>query len=423
MRAVYRFGAWAYRLAAGAASLWSHKARARVEAASSVLDKLTPTSDGRSCIWMHCASVGEFEQGRPVWDRLRQLQPDARFVLTFFSPSGYEQFSGHEHLGEVHYLPWDTGKQAQRFVNLLYSDASASSVAVFVKYEWWLGYFQALRRSGVYTSVISAAFRQNQPFFRSWGGAWREALLGVDQIFVSHQAHVAMLAKIGVQQVQVAGDTRVDRTLANTKRELQAPVLARWVDWQRTPGNRLVMVAGSTWPTGEKLLAEMLQDCPEVALIIAPHEVNEQHLQSIERRFEQWGCSRLSRLAQATHQPGVVLVDSIGKLSRLYRFGDIAYVGGGFGSGIHNTLEPAAYGLPTAVGPRHTRFAEAKELLTLDVLTQVTDSSQLVAFCVNHAAVDVRDKVKRRSQRYFAQHAGATDLIVEHLSTVMATPA
>ena len=418
MRPLYRLGALGYRVAVAAAQAFNDKARRRELGARQALSVLPATSPGRACYWMHCASVGEYEQGRPLWDAMRASAPEARFVLSFFSPSGYEQFGGKPGHGEVVYLPHDVGDTARQFVSRLYGAQGVRGLAVFVKYEWWLGYHEALRSAGVPYVVIAAAFRQSQPFFRWWGGAWREALRSARHVFTQTPEAAGLLGTLDIEHVSAVGDPRVDRTRANASAPLDRPQLEAWAR-----GQSLLLVAGSTWPAGEALLAEVLAAAPHVSLLIAPHEVHEAHLAAVERQFARAGCTRLSRLTRGEAPGRVVLVDSIGLLSRLYRLGHVAYVGGGFGAGIHNVLEAVAYGLPTAVGPKHGTFAEVGELIGLGVASEVRDAAQLALFLERHAAPEARHAVFAKAEAYFEAHAGATARIVSYLRAAKLLPA
>ena len=416
MRWAYAAGVHAYRAVTRLAGLGLAKARARSEGAARALDGLAPTPPGQDCYWMHCASVGEFEQGRPVWDAIRAARPGARFVVSFFSPSGYEHFAHGPDVGEVAYLPWDTGDAARRWVARL-----SPKLAVFVKYEYWYGYFAALRGADVPTVMISAVLRPDQYFFRGGrDGAlaiWREAVQGLDRVFAQDEQTADLLRERGgVTRVHVTGDTRLDRALALRGQALEAPALVAWAKEQEQ-----ILVAGSTWPAGEELLAYALAQRPNLGVIVAPHLVGEADVKACLRRFEPYAPLRLSRLRdpgageRLRYRPRVVVVDGIGLLSRLYRLGDMAYVGGGFGAGIHNTVEPAVYGLPVAFGPRHERFVEARQLLDAGIASAVSDRADVLAFVDRYSEPAVRAEVLAEAEAYFARHAGATDEIVAYL--------
>ena len=358
---------------------------------------------------MHCASVGEYEQGRPVWQALRERHPAARFVLSFFSPSGYEHFQGREGHGEVVYLPWDVGAAPREFVERL-----SPKLAVFVKYEWWFGYYRALAAARVPVVLISASARPNLLLGSALPTSlspYREALLTLDRVFAQDRATAELLRISGAgDRVEVAGDTRVDRTMAVRDLPLEEPVLAAWAARQD-----VLLVAGSTWGPDEEILAAALAERPGLSALVAPHEVDARAVTATEHRFRVGDARRLSDLGEG-FAGRVVVVDSLGLLARLYRLGQLAYVGGGFGAGIHNVLEPAAYGVPVAFGPRHARFAEAVELAGRGVGHPVGSPGELLAFLDRHAEEESRRQVLAAAEAYFAEHAGATARILAYLT-------
>lgn len=364
---------------------------------------------------MHCASVGEYEQGRPVWAELMRRHPGARFVLSFFSPSGYEQFEGAAGHGEVAYLPWDVGRQPEGFVERLSGDSrGALRLALFVKYEWWFGFYAALSRRSVPTVLLSASVRPGHRLLRDrpaprWS-PYRRTLEGLTYVFAQDErsAHI-LRVNGGGDRVVLSGDTRLDRVAALTKAPLDAPALLAWASAQR-----LVLVAGSTWPADDDLIAGALADAPDASLLVAPHEVDEASIAGVEGRYSRYGSARLSSLGVAG-AVRVVIVDSIGLLSRLYRFGQIAYVGGGFGAGIHNLLEPVAYGLPVAFGPRHERFPEATAFLELGIGRVVEGPGDVVNLLSENDSPGNRERVLAAAETYFARYGGATDKVFSML--------
>ena len=413
--AVYRLGIGVYAAAVRAIGAVSAKARARSEGARRALDRLAETPAGRDCYWMHCASVGEYEQGRPVWEALRATRPGARFVLSFFSPSGYEHFADREGHGEVVYLPWDRGGAPAEFVRRLSPGPEARlRLAIFVKYEWWFGYYRALEAAAVPTVLISASVRPGHLLLRptappAWS-PYRRALLSLDRVFAQDEASARVLRiNGGFERVDVVGDTRVDRTLSVTALPLDEPRLRAWARRRA-----LVLVAGSTWRPDEELLARALARRPSWSALVAPHEVDPASLAAARERFAGAGVCFASRLDDS-FDGRVVVVDSIGLLSRLYRLGQAAYVGGGFGAGIHNVLEPSAYGLAVAFGPRHTRFPEATRLMEARVGREIARVDDLVALVDELAGEAARGRVLAQAEAYFRAHAGATEAIVTYL--------
>ncbi len=303
-------------------------------------------------LWMHCASLGEWEQGRPVLEALKKRLPDHEVVLTFFSPSGYERCKDSAVADYVTYLPADGPGNARKWVATLRPD-----LVIFVKYEFWYFHLKALQKAGVPLYLIAASFRPNQPFFRSWGGWWREMLKCYTAIMVQTPTDRDLLVTSAGQapeRVIVAGDPRMDRT----RQLAAAPFTDQALSFFCAAPETTTIIAGSVWPQDVALWAAVWPALPErYRLVLAPHQLHESQIAEWTRKF---AAARYSYL-QDGEQPRsrVLLLDTIGILSRSYRFGDLAYVGGAFKTGLHNTLEPLAYGLPVIFGPRHHKFPEA----------------------------------------------------------------
>lgn len=308
----------------------------------------------RPLLWMHCASLGEFEQGRPLLEAIKQRQPETAIFLTFFSPSGYALRKDYPLADHVAYLPADTPRNARDLVDIVRPDQ-----VLFVKYEFWYYTLQCLQRRGIPLYLVSALFRPGQVFDRYWGAPFRRLLRGFTHIFVQTEASGAQLERWGVPDYTVAGDTRVDRVDALAQQGQAFPVVERFA------GQAPVLVAGSTWPPDEALLAALLNDAlpPDWKVVIAPHQIAENKLAQLEARLL-LPTIRYSRAVEGV-PPGtrVLIIDNIGMLSSLYQYGRLAYIGGGFGVAIHNTLEPIAFGLPVLFGPRYTKFEEAVQLV------------------------------------------------------------
>lgn len=376
MRSIYDFLIQGYRMLILIASIWNPKARAWITGRKGMFARLEEKlkSVHRDRIWMHCASVGEFEQGRPVLEAIRALWPETFIVLTFFSPSGYELRRNYAGADLVSYLPLDTRSNAHRFVSLV-----DPTLAIIIKYEHWHHHLHALKNKGIPALLVSSIFRPEQPFFRPWGAFWRRMLECYDLLYVQDQRSAELLGTIGMsQRVRQAGDTRFDRvcTVADSSGEIE---MLRDMQFS-TP----VIVAGSTWPEDERLLSSYMHRHPDIRLIIAPHEISASRLAAIEQQFPKvirWSA------AQSSDQPSAyfsqsewqtLLIDNIGMLSRLYRYGQVAYIGGGFHrAGIHNILEAAVYGIPVLFGPIHRKAKEAGDLIKRGGAFSITDSSEL----------------------------------------------
>lgn len=389
-----------------AARLGHSKARAWVEGRRNLWDRteafIARRQPGQKLIWLHAASLGEFEQGAPVFSALRRHFPQDLLVLTFYSPSGYRARHDHPEADFVGYLPADTPRAARRWAKTLRPD-----LAIFVKYDFWPYHLAALDRAGVPLALIAGSFRAGQPFFRGWGRGWRRMLNRFNRLVVQRPTDRELLAKIGLglPRVLVGGDPRVDRVADLASSDFTDPKIQAFI------GRRKCLLAGSVWPQDVALFAELLDaNWPEDwCLVLAPHQLKEGELREWAKQLNALRYQRI--LTSEVASPAmsrVLLLDVIGILSRAYRYADLAYVGGGFGAGVHNTLEPMAYGLPVVFGPRHQKFPEA-------VATVASGGS----FCVESAAdlrmvfTDLQGEEARRVasshiRSYLTEQAGAT---------------
>lgn len=376
-------------------------------------------SNLKSPIWFHAASVGEFEQARPLIERLRREQPQRKIVITFFSPSGYEARKNYAQVDGVYYLPFAMRRNAKRFISAL-----QPFMAVFVKYEFWPAYIRELKKRGIPTYSISAIFRPNQYFFRWWGKAQLRVLKCFTHIYVQDEASHALLAKHGIAQVSVAGDTRFDRVrdvmTANQQASgstLQARLtpVAQFVE-----GCERVIVAGSTWPKDEVLLKQYLHNWADngTKLILVPHEIDDKHLHFIfnlfKGRFVRYtSIARHQSLIAGQPSPSVLVIDTMGLLSSIYRFGQVAYIGGGFGVGIHNTIEAAVYGVPVLFGPNYHHFREAEGLIDANAARSIKNYNELEAAL--NAALDNHAEIGARATAYVSSETGASEKIYQEI--------
>ena len=318
-------------------------------------------------IWFHASSLGEFEQGRPLIEKIKAEHPEYKILLTFFSPSGYEVRKNYGGADVVCYLPFDTPYRVKKFLDL-----SKPVMAIFIKYEFWDNYLSELKRRNIPVYIVSAIFRKEQLFFKWYGGMYRKVLSYVTHIFVQDDAARELLSKYGVTNVSVFGDTRFDRVQDVYKNTKQVPMVDLFVNNNRSD-NQLTMVAGSSWQQDEEVYLNYFNEHPELKLIIAPHEIHKDHLMHIESMLKRPSI----RLSEATEKDikgkSCLIVDSFGLLSSIYRYGDLAYIGGGFGAGIHNVLEAAVYGIPVIFGPKYQKFKEARDLLQVGGAFSITD--------------------------------------------------
>ena len=303
-------------------------------------------------IWFHAASLGEFEQGRPLIEKIRAKYPDYRILLTFFSPSGYEVRKNYRGADIVCYLPFDKPRNVKKFLDLV-----NPCMAFFIKYEFWKNYLDELhkRRTPVYS--VSSIFRRGQIFFKWYGGTYRNVLRNFDHIFVQNERSKRYLSKIGINKVTVVGDTRFDRVLQIRDEAKDLPLVELFKN------NTMTFVAGSSWQPDEDLFIEYFNRHPEVKLIIAPHVIDENHLVEIIRKLKRPYVRYTRADEKNVRKADCLIIDCFGLLSSIYRYGEIAYIGGGFGVGIHNTLEAAVYGIPVIFGPKYQKFQEAIHLL------------------------------------------------------------
>lgn len=402
---LYNICIFVYTFCIRVAAPWYDKARLWHDGRKGLFGRMAAAiGDGDRIIWFHVASLGEFEQGRPIIEKLRQQHPEYKIVLTFFSPSGYEIRKNYEGADYIFYLPSDTPANARRFLDIVHPE-----IAVFVKYEFWINLLTELRRRGIRTYIVSAIFRHDSVFFKFYGGLWRRALRSFDTIFVQNEESKRALAGIGFDNAVVAGDTRFDRVAQIAGRAMRIEVIERF------RGTSPLFIAGSTWEPDEDILLPLINDNPSIKFIVAPHEMNDDRI----RRFMERVAGGVVRYTCCTPDTccdtaQVLVLDTVGILSSAYGYASWAYIGGGFGAGIHNTLEAATFGLPIAFGPRYHKFKEARDLLSLGAAASVADYRQLSGWFapLRDNGEYLRD-VSRAAKEYTLRHRGATDLFLQ----------
>jgi 3-deoxy-D-manno-octulosonic-acid transferase len=408
MLLLYNFAIRVYYLLILFASLFNQKAKLWITGRKARAFKRVNES-----IWFHFASLGEFEQGRPVLEKCREEYPDIEIVITFFSPSGYEVRKNTPLADAVYYLPLDTAANARAFI-----DAIQPRLAIFTKYEYWYYFFSEAHKRSIPVYVVSAIFRPEQVFFKWYGGFNRKILGFVDWFFVQDEGSKNLLAQIGFNNAMVSGDTRFDRVWENARKPRVIPGIAEFKNDDK------IFIAGSTWPQDEKLVASLLHEYPKWKFIIAPHEITKE---KIEKLLSILPASSTIKYSQLTARPDgydgspynenqTLVIDNIGMLSSLYQYGDIAYIGGGFGVGIHNTLEAAAFGLPVIFGPNYVKFIEANELIALKAGFSVKDEAGLKAI-TKELTTDIPfyDVTAKKIKAYVDEKTGATRAIVDRI--------
>lgn len=404
MHFIYNLGITLYGVAIALASLFSNKARLRYAGGRAAVDEMRRRrTPGERYIWFHAASLGEFEQGRALMERLRASHPEYKIALTFFSPSGYEVRKGYAGADVVTYLPLDRPRNVRAFL-----DALRPEMAVFVKYEYWGNFLFSLKERRVRTYVVSAIFRPDQVFFRPYGGLFVRMLGCFTKIYVQDERSRQLLSGVGIESVEVTGDTRFDRVADIVRRAEELPVAAAFAG-----EGRPVVVAGSTWPQDEELLARFISvNKDHLRMIIVPHEVSPSRISELCSRLR---CSFALYTQTTPEEAGkadCLVVDTVGILSSLYRYGRVAYVGGGFGAGIHNTLEAAVWGIPVVWGPNYHKFKEAEGLAACGGGCAVASYRQMED-ALNRLLTD--SAAGASAGEYVRSKTGATDKILAEL--------
>lgn len=384
---------------------WKPKAKQWANGRKDIFNRMAQKiSPSDRIVWIHVASLGEFEQGRPIIEEIRNNYPQYRILLTFFSPSGYEIRKNYQGADYIFYLPSDTPGNVKRFLDIAHPE-----IAIFVKYEFWLNYLYQLKDRGVRTFLISAIFRKNSIFFKWYGNNWRQALDSFEQIFVQNEESRKLLHDIGFDNVIVAGDTRFDRVATIAKAAKELPIIETFRDKKR------LFVAGSTWGPDEDILQTLINQNPDIKFVIAPHEMNEARIKKIIDQTT-YGAIRYTQCDENTNLPAyqVMILDTIGILSSVYGYATWSYIGGGFGVGIHNTLEAATFALPIAFGPKYEKFKEARDMVALGAATKVESEEDLINWFT-----PLRDdqlllaKASSIAKDYTTKNQGATSLFMK----------
>lgn len=385
------------------ASLFDKKVRkmwhGERKAFSTLKEKVDPHA---KYVWVHAASLGEFEQGRPLIERIRRDHPEYKILLTFFSPSGYEVRKDYKGADIVTYLPIDTIANALRFLRLV-----RPVMAFFIKYEFWYNYLHILQHRGVPVYSVSSIFRPGQIFFRWYGKKYSHVLRCITHFFVQNEESKRLLGSIGIYNVDVVGDTRFDRVLAIKEQAKQLPIVEAFKQQHN------VFVAGSSWPPDEEIFIQFVNEHRDWKLIIAPHVIGENHLQNIIKALS----LKTVRYTQTTPEEAAgadcLIIDCFGLLSSVYHYGEVAYIGGGFGVGIHNVLEAAVWSVPVIFGPNNKHFIEAQELMASGGGFQIDDYEQFDKLMTSFIdSDDSRLKAGIAAGQYVKSRAGVLDKVI-----------
>ena len=429
---MYNIIMYAIQLGIAIASLFNEKVRkmwrGERDAFRILKEKVDPNAQ---YVWFHAASLGEFEQGRPIMERFREEHPDYKILLTFYSPSGYEVRKNYQGADIICYMPIDTVTNARRFLRLI-----RPCMAFFIKYEFWYNFLHILKHRNVPTYSVSSIFRPNQVFFRWYGKNYGRVLRCFTKFFVQNEQSKELLNSIGITEVEITGDTRFDRVLQIKEAAKQLPVVEKFLKMEDERGEmrderenvkEMVFVAGSSWPPDEEIFIKYFNEHPEWKLIIAPHVIGEDHLQQIEKllegrkviRYTEAGSQRDSVEGERSklQDADVLIINCFGLLSSIYRYGQVAYVGGGFGVGIHNLPEAAVWDIPVFFGPNNERFQEAQELKKNGGGLEIHNYEEFAAK-MDELTADPASRIKRGEAAggYVKGKAGATEVVLRQLT-------
>jgi 3-deoxy-D-manno-octulosonic-acid transferase len=407
---IYNLGIGLYWLIVRIASLFNEKAWLWIAGRKKIFFRMEAEIDKSARIaWFHAASLGEFEQGRPLMEALRKEKPEFKILLTFFSPSGYEIRKNYSGADYIYYLPLDTHGNAKRFLSIV-----KPSLVVFIKYEFWYHYLTQVKKNDIKLILLSAIFRNDQVFFKTYGSWYRKILKCFTHLFVQDHSSVELLKSVNITNVTYAGDTRFDRVaqIASSSKNIEIV--------EQFARNKFCFICGSTWPQDEELLTQYINtSANHFGFIIAPHEIHQAHINNLVQKltvsYTLYSKAESSDLSQFR----VLIIDNIGMLSSLYKYGKIAYVGGGFGTGIHNILEAAVYGMPIIFGPKYKKFREARELISVHGAFSVSTYDELNNI-FNLLITDPKnlETSSATARNFITQNLGATDKILNYIKLI-----
>lgn len=403
----YQISIFLYYIAIRIASLFNPKAKQWLDGRKNIFDKLQEINSDENIYWFHCASLGELEQGKPVIEKLKQKDSSIKFLITFFSPSGYEFGLNYENADYVFYLPLDTPKNALRFINLI-----NPKKAFFIKYEFWYNYLFQLNEKKIPTYLISGVFRKNQLFFKWYGSSYKKMLSYFSFFFVQNLNSKNLLNDNGYSNVSITGDTRLDRVYKNSLDPEKPSLIKKFTE------NKTTIILGSSWPAEEKIISEFIHSSKkDFRYIIAPHNIKDSHIKEIEVLLG----SDYIKYSEANYDnitdQNILIIDNIGILANTYQFTDIAFIGGGFTGSLHNILEPASFGNVILFGPEHEKFHEAEDLLAISGAYEIKYIDDLIAI-TNHLLIDDNlDKFQNVNKNYIKEGIGATEKILQQLNS------
>lgn len=415
MRLLYTLGISLYSLAIRLVSVKNQKAKLWIDGRKNWKRDLKNAmkNNTKPVVWVHCSSLGEFEQGRPVIESIKEKSDNLFILLTFFSPSGYEIRKKYAHADYVCYLPSDTIINSINFVTI-----ANPTVALFVKYEFWYNYLKVLKNRNIPVWLISGIFRPSHHFFKWWGFWFRKQLNCFDHFFLQNQASAQLLDKINIKNYTIGGDTRFDRVIQVAQNGKEIEIAKTFKN------NKFTIVAGSTWQADEDILTRYINESVnDFKYIIAPHEIDKEHVQQIVSKISK-KTIKYSEVNTNTDllSAKVLIIDNIGMLSTLYRYADLVMIGGGFGKGIHNILEPSVFGVPIIIGPNYQKFNEAVELVKRETVFTIKSYNEFSELVNNLSGDKVRlKKIFETQNQYIKAMSGSTTIIVNQLLSITET--
>ncbi|MEI7499209.1 MAG: glycosyltransferase N-terminal domain-containing protein [Bacteroidota bacterium] len=414
MRIIYTLFIHCYGLFIRLATLFNVKARLWVDGRRGLFANLGEAlkqvdREKSPVIWFHASSLGEFEQGRPIIEAFRKAYPACKILLTFFSPSGYEVRKNYDQADWIFYLPLDTPGNARRWIGLV-----KPAAAIFIKYDFWFNFLGSLFRQNIPVYFVSAIFRPSQHFFRWYGGWFKSQLAGVAHFFVQNKESSMLLESIGLRNVTVSGDTRFDRVFAVASEKHSFPLIEQFISGKR------VFIGGSTWKEDEALLFHLINHKElNLKFILAPHDPSPGRIQHILGQLDTKVVRYSELTAQKARTADVLIIDSVGILAQLYQYATLAFIGGGFGAGIHNIQEPITYGVPVFFGPGYHKFKEAVDLFGQGAVFSVTTADELVAKTARILAdPDEYQHLSKLCRNYVDENRGATSKIMHYFEGV-----
>ena len=406
MRLIYNISIHLYSYIAILVSPFNNKAKKWVNGQKNIIRKIKnefKNPEQKNVIWMHVSSLGEFEQGRPLIEKIKHKHPNKLIVLTFFSPSGYEIRKNYEFADFVFYLPNDTKKNAKAFLKII-----SPNLVFFVKYDIWYNYLNEIKNREIKSYLISAIFRKNQIYFKPYGKWYAKILKTFDIIFVQNKESQNLLKTINISNAIITGDTRFDRVYKIAKNAPENKIVNEFSE------NNFTIIAGSTWQPDEEKLLDLITKYPKIKLVIAPHQIHNKNINRIKKMFQKFNPILYSDF---TNNGNVLIINNIGLLQSIYRYADVTYIGGGFGKGIHNIQEPAAHGKPVIFGPKYHKFTEAVEQCSLQISFSIDTSAQLINIIGKFISdKNYLEQTSAQVLNYVSKNIGSTEKILSKIT-------